>query len=292
MGKTNPFRLKQHGDIEGCNRAWIFTLNNYTEADVTEIQSWNQNDILAVSIGKEVGKSGTPHLQGAITWRAPKRFAAMKKILPRAWLAKAYGLRTGLKYAAKEGNIVMQFDNGCQGKRKDSERAWESAIAGKTLRDFVMEEPVGYGTIRSFEAVRMAAMRRVLPPEGIKVIWVWGPSECGKSSFALERGAHFLDKDERFAADYDGQEIIVMDELRPDEYPLKVLFRMWDRYPYMVSIKGTRCPAMWHTVYVTTWMSPDQFWDEIPRKGDEPKKQFTRRITQVIDMSAYNELEL
>lgn len=42
----------------------MFTLNNYTEENVEELQEWGRDNTTYMIFGKEVGESGTPHLQG------------------------------------------------------------------------------------------------------------------------------------------------------------------------------------------------------------------------------------
>ena len=45
----------------------VFTINNYTEVDIAAVLAC---ECLGVKVGKEVGASGTPHLQGAVYWGA------------------------------------------------------------------------------------------------------------------------------------------------------------------------------------------------------------------------------
>lgn len=69
------------------SRAWVFTLNNYTEED---IQTYLQCPLLKwVVIGKEVGESGTPHLQGYMRFENCVRRATLQKLNPRAHYAPA-----------------------------------------------------------------------------------------------------------------------------------------------------------------------------------------------------------
>lgn len=61
-------------------RQWVFTINNYTEMDIlnitTQIHSGNY-----YYFRKEVGSSGTPHLQGFLKFKNGKTMSAIKKIL-------------------------------------------------------------------------------------------------------------------------------------------------------------------------------------------------------------------
>lgn len=57
-------------------RAWCFTLNNYSEKEYETIKGVSCRYIV---VGKEVGDSGTPHLQGYIEFDNPRVMAGVKK---------------------------------------------------------------------------------------------------------------------------------------------------------------------------------------------------------------------
>ncbi len=66
-------------------RVWGFTLNNWTEKEMTH---WHNNiskyKIIKYRIQSEIGEQKTPHLQGAVTFKNAVRFSTLKKLLPRA----------------------------------------------------------------------------------------------------------------------------------------------------------------------------------------------------------------
>lgn len=89
-------------------RRVVFTLNNYTQDELTTLlQDLGKHQYI---IGKEVGESGTPHLQGYIEFATPVKFRTIKKILPRAHLEKAKGNKQqNIDYCSKDGNFVSSF---------------------------------------------------------------------------------------------------------------------------------------------------------------------------------------
>ena len=99
-------------------RAWVFTVNNYTEENYTEVLKLEYKYLC---VGREVGaKNGTPHLQGYIEFKDGKTFTKMKKLLPRAWL----GIRKGTPeqasdYCKKESQYFEDGTISKQGARKD-----------------------------------------------------------------------------------------------------------------------------------------------------------------------------
>lgn len=66
------------------HRAWVFTCNNYTEACLARAAALESRST-GGSFGREVGDSGTPHLQGFVNFRALTSFKTLKDLLPRFW---------------------------------------------------------------------------------------------------------------------------------------------------------------------------------------------------------------
>ncbi len=58
-GNTKPPPKKQIAP----SKRWCFTLNNYTEIDISSIDAIKSKCDLII-VGKEIGEQGTPHLQG------------------------------------------------------------------------------------------------------------------------------------------------------------------------------------------------------------------------------------
>ncbi len=56
---------------------YCFTLNNYTESDLEDVIKFRNDYCQYISYSREVGESGTPHLQG---WFILKKESSMKSI--------------------------------------------------------------------------------------------------------------------------------------------------------------------------------------------------------------------
>lgn len=101
---------------------WCFTLNNYTEEEVEHLSSLVDNEECSYIIfGKEVGATGTPHLQGFIAF--PKRVYLTdikKRISNTAHFELARMVHESIEYCKKDGDV---FEEGVvpigQGKRTD-----------------------------------------------------------------------------------------------------------------------------------------------------------------------------
>lgn len=66
------------------HRGYVFTLNNYTEDEVTQLLEVAQLHAQYYMFGKEVAPTtGTPHIQGYIYWKNGKSMTASRKLLPK-----------------------------------------------------------------------------------------------------------------------------------------------------------------------------------------------------------------
>jgi len=79
-------------------------LNNYAKSDFAHFH--DTPDRAYVIIGKEVGESGTPYLQGYITFHKNKRLSPVKIIHPRAhWETARESTDECIKYCSKDGDF-------------------------------------------------------------------------------------------------------------------------------------------------------------------------------------------
>lgn len=93
-------------------RHFCFTLNNYSEREIKDL-------CLKLSDGsyvfqKEVGESGTPHLQGFVSYKNPRTLNGMKKVNSRIHWEVARNINAAKDYCWKEstaeGEIFSNFE--------------------------------------------------------------------------------------------------------------------------------------------------------------------------------------
>lgn len=137
-------------------KRWCFTLNNYTAAELTAIvDSANSFDYLC--FGRELGDSGTPHLQGFLCLKQKKRFNYVKTLpgLSRAHFEKAGGTaKQASDYCKKDGDWdeYGELPGATQGTRTDFDelKEWiKEQEERPTDREVAEEFPSLWGRYRS-----------------------------------------------------------------------------------------------------------------------------------------------
>jgi len=112
-------------------------------------------------------------------------------------------------------------------------------------------------------------------------VWVfWGPTGTGKSRRAwVEAGMDAYSKDPRskFWCGYIGQRNIVIDEFRGG-IDLSHMLRWLDRYPVRVEIKGSSRPLLAEKIWITSNLSPDEWY---PESDSESVRALRRRLTVI-----------
>lgn len=86
--------------------AYCFTLNNYTDGEYNDLKNHFIDKKYDYIIGKEIGESGTPHLQGYINYPNKITFTSLKKLCNRLHIEKANGNKQqNYNYCSKDGNF-------------------------------------------------------------------------------------------------------------------------------------------------------------------------------------------
>ena len=125
-------------------RRWCFKLNNPDDSDDGWLRSLTDaQDRAYLIVGREVGASGTPHIQGYITFYKPKRFAAVKLISPTAHWEKAKGnTEQNIAYCSKDGDFTEFGERPKVGRTASFNDAVDMIVAGNSIHEIAVENPV------------------------------------------------------------------------------------------------------------------------------------------------------
>jgi len=114
---------------------WCFTFNNYTQDDIDFIVE-NADEFDYVVFGKEVGASGTPHLQGFVSFPNRVRMAYATEKIGGGHFSVARHISQSIAYCKKDGDFIeigTAPDVSSQsGKRNDLE-SFKYAVKTGTL---------------------------------------------------------------------------------------------------------------------------------------------------------------
>lgn len=154
---------------------WVFTLNNPTEDEEQHVTDFLTGPLSKYGIfGREVGNSGTPHLQGfIILHRAQRRSFLRNNLNARAHYEVAHGTSVQARDYCKKDGDFEEFgtfpDNG--GRRNDLDRLveWIDDFTGThnrppTEREIACEQPAAFLRFPRFAA--LAALRA--PPRAVE----------------------------------------------------------------------------------------------------------------------------
>lgn len=253
--------------------AWCFTWNNYPE-DLSSFFSVLQDKCDYYVVGKEVGESGTRHLQGYIRLKTRCSFERVKSecLNTQCHIEKARGAAgVNRRYCTKGGDFEEfgRCPGGKVGKSRDElavefkQCLREGCDAG--IQKFSDDNPgvwlfSGHTILRNY--------LRLCPPEprpGISVDWIYGPPGSGKSRRAHERlpGAYIKEPRTKFWNGYVLQREVIIDDFGPGGIDINHLLRWFDRYKCLVEVKGDMVPLMADTFIVTSNFEPsDVFKDK------------------------------
>ncbi|RXN35108.1 replication associated [Labeo rohita] len=209
-------------------KQWCFTLNNPTADELRHIKEVVSADSVDFAvIRQEVGDRGMPHLQGFLNMKTKRRLNTMKNWLSsRAHYEVARG--TDLQndeYCSKEGNVYLRIGEPVR------ERQWSD------LQKAIEVAKKSSGSLK--------AVAEACPSTFIR---------CGKSKMAAELCAGsstYYKPCGPWWDGYDGHVCVVIDDLYGwmscDE-----LWRVCDRYPCKVPVKGAFVEFVAKSIYITS----------------------------------------
>lgn len=145
--------ITNHTTPQSRAKRWCFTLNNYDDEKQQQVRQ------LAISaeflvFGREIGATGTPHLQGFIIFKDQLRFNRVQELLPGCHLSVARTVQQAAEYCRKDGDFeefgTIPVDT--SGKRSDIDRFKEAVENGevKTFSDALLEHSSVYAKYPNF----------------------------------------------------------------------------------------------------------------------------------------------
>ena len=169
-----------------------FTLNNYFDQQYQEILNLTCGYVI---VGREVGESGTPHIQGYIEFPNAVHFNSLRKKLFNSHIEKRSG--TALQasdYCKKEGTFEMRGTiTPGQGERTEIDAGVEMIQDANTMAEIAKAMPSVF--IKFNKGFKVLKCALVEPRNEVPLVQVfWGPTGTGKS-----HGARTVFKEDDYA---------------------------------------------------------------------------------------------
>lgn len=228
------------------SRAWVFTLNNYQPYHEELLQRIRCQYLV---FGREVGESGTPHLQGYIYFTNAKKLHQVRALVPGAHLEVRRGTHAEAReYCIKDGNIfekgeppmdILEKLNLMSSKAQAKWAEIHSLAKKGKVEDIATEYPKEYclhkPRLESLYDPKNSPMEGELLHE-----WWVGPTGTGKSKTLWELYPdHFSKGINKWWDGYKHEDVVAIEEWSPDHHLTTQSLKKWaDRYPFPGEIKG------------------------------------------------------
>lgn len=257
----------QTSNSNSRSRAWVWTLNNYTQEQVTLLTGLAGQAKYMV-FGKEVGASGTPHLQGFTYLNFAKSFTAFKSWLGcnAAHIAIARDIEAAATYCKKDG---LYFESGTspftqEDKGKAGKVAWEQVLTSAKRGKFdEIDARVQVTLCRNLEYIHTRELeRRPLPDTEVKMLWFHGTTGTGKSRLAREAFPNaYMKMCNKWWDGYKQGEVVIIEDFDQVHSVLVHHLKIWlDRYPFMSELKGKSNKIRPPLIIVTSNYHPTDIW--------------------------------
>jgi len=280
-------------------RRFVFTLNNWTQPEydwlvtsLHEVAKW-------AVVGKETGKEGTQHLQGAVVLLKQTSFSTIKTWtgFTRAHLEPMNGTpQDSLKYCSKEDSSPFVLGTlPTPGKRNDLACVVKRVQEGESLKELAQDEEGGVAIVKFHKGLTVLRGLRVAARTGEEkpaVFWLFGETGLGKTRCAFRFGCDFGTRGAddvwlssgglRWFDGYDGQPVAIFDDFRSKHVTqFSYLLRLLDRYPMSVEFKGGFVNWAPKIIFITCAYDPEECFATRNTYRPEDIRQLQRRITRV-----------
>jgi len=290
------------------SKYWCFTINNPSERDCPFQWEASTDPVVKYCLWQyEIGENGTRHIQGHLVLESRRRLGGVRKLSERAhWEIRRGSFEEANAYCSKDdtreiGPFQEESFRISGGPHSFGLAPAEGRGARNDLLSLKRVVDQGGSLLECFEEDFSSMVRHnrgIMLYKRLKTglcrSWqttctvYFGASGVGKSMRALAdagESSYWLPRpegDRPWWDGYDGQETIVIDEfygwMKRD-----FLYRLIDRYPLMLEVKGGAVPMQAKHVIFTSNKHPKEWY---PRVGlGALVRRFTGEIGKVFEMT-------
>lgn len=257
------------------SKKFVFTTNNYQEFPLLK------DDMQYLTYGKEVGESGTPHLQGFVFYKNAYRLGKVIKDFVGSHVEIAKTLGEAIQYCHKDGDFVelgIRPKTQVQ-KGSDEKERWELALtAAKEGRLDDIPSDIRFKHYRTCKEIAKDHM--VKPDDATELTGVWyvGEAGTGKSRNArIDFPGAYLKMCNKWWDGYQNEEYVIIDDVDKKHDVLGHHLKIWaDRYAFLAENKGGAVCIRPKKICVTSQYRIEDIWDD-----EETRSALLRRFKVV-----------
>lgn len=236
-------------------------MNNYSSTELVDAINCKY-----LVYGKEVGESGTPHLQGCVVFTSQKSEKTVRKLLPGCHVEIARNVYQAIEYCKKDGDWTERGTPPVSKKAQGAgeKRRWdEIRVAAEEGRFDDIPDEVRVRMDNNLERIHMRALKaRKLEDTETQHEWYYGGTGTGKSRKAREDNPDaYLKMCNKWWCGYTDQDTVIIEDLDKKHEMLCHHLKIWgDRYPFPGEMKNSGAVIRPKKIIVTSNYRPQDIW--------------------------------
>jgi len=267
------------------SRNYCFTYNNYENTD-TIINTLDNVGARYYTFGREVGESGTRHLQGFVIFKNARTLSGVIKainIKEIHWEICKGTIEQNITYCQKDNDFVEWGDKPVgQGSRSDLLNITKDIKDGRTNLDLInLHGDKVLRILKHVDNVRHTIFEKTRNWK-MDVRVYCGPPDCGKTRCVWEEfGVDnvYPKMPGKWWDHYRGQKCVLIDDFDPENCfgnTYDFYLKLMDRYPMFIEYKGGSCNFYSEVIIITSNFHPNDWFPNRLNSG-----AFFRRINEV-----------
>lgn len=269
------------------SRSFAFTWNNYPE-DCSEKLALLSFKYLV--FGREVGESGTAHLQGHVVFKQQRTLSSAIKALPGCHVSIAVDTEASIAYCKKGGDFKEfgKYSSRSSNALSQSQAraARNKILIGTNIKDLLDSGEISLSQASLIHKGQNLYYAQLKPyrhhePRGV---WVYGPPGTGKSYDARAMFPDaFIKQQNKWWDGYIGQKQVILDDL--DSEVLGHYIKIWtDEYPVSGEVKNGHVQLVYQVFYITSNYSPeDLFKDPVMAQAVRRRCKVSQKLDHVFN---------
>ena len=256
--------MKSASAVQQRSRNWCFTLNNWRLGDEQFLKDMG---FAYVCWGQEIGKQGTPHLQGFFHLKDANTMNALKAMMGPSYHFEILKgkLEEAIDYSKKEATVWVEHGVRPIDPKENGLDRWAVALQQAREDGEVEDAQIARRHSRTVEFLHHQAMaKRQLVDTEDKHLWYWGAKGTGKNCKArTDYPNAYLKACNKWWNGFTNQEVVLIEDFDKSHGVLVHHLKIWaDRYPFPCESRGSMMNIRPRLIVVTSNYSISDIWKD------------------------------